>query len=179
MEESAASVLVLTVIGPDRPGIVQRLSDIVGAHGANWEESRMARLSGRFAGILRVTVPRTSCDELIAALGRIDGNLRVMVELDEPKAHATVPTKGLDLSVVGNDHPGIVRDISRLLAGVGVNVEELSTECVDAPHAGGRLFRAVARLKSPETLALADLRRRLEALAAELMVDLEIRDEPR
>jgi glycine cleavage system regulatory protein len=42
-----ATSLVVTVIGNDRPGIVERLSEVVLAAEANWEESRMARLAPR------------------------------------------------------------------------------------------------------------------------------------
>ena len=103
----------------------------------------------------------------------------MVVERDDPGPGLAGGSQWLDLEVVGNDHPGIVRDISALLANLGVNVEELRTECVDAPHAGDRLFRATARLLSPGSVAPGELRSRLEALASELMVDVQIRDEGR
>ncbi len=56
--------LVVTVIGNDRPGIVERLSEVVLGAGANWEESRMARLAGKFAGILRISVKAANADAL-------------------------------------------------------------------------------------------------------------------
>ena len=62
--------LVLTIIGDDKPGIVEQLSDRILATGANWEESRMARLGGKFAGLLRVTVDRARADALAAELTR-------------------------------------------------------------------------------------------------------------
>ena len=58
--------LVLTVIGPDRTGLVQSVAERITAVGGNWEESRMARLAGQFAGILRVTVDSARTDELVA-----------------------------------------------------------------------------------------------------------------
>ncbi len=44
--------LVLTLIGPDRPGLVEAVAEPIAAHGGNWLESRMAHLAGQFAGIV-------------------------------------------------------------------------------------------------------------------------------
>src|SRR5262245_20044856 len=103
--------LVLTVIGEDRPGIVEHLSQIVAAADANWEESRMSRLAGKFAGILRISVDKARADQLAQSLGALESKgLRVVVEKSEAEAAARYHT--LSLELVGNDHPGIVRDIA-------------------------------------------------------------------
>ena len=60
--------LVLTVLGEDRPGLVESLAYIIAAHEGNWLESRMAQLAGQFAGILRASVPDTNAAALINAL---------------------------------------------------------------------------------------------------------------
>ena len=49
--------LVLTLIGSDRPGLVEAVAEVIAGHGGNWLESRMAHLAGKFAGILRVEIP--------------------------------------------------------------------------------------------------------------------------
>src|SRR2546422_10827389 len=46
--------LVLTVIGADRPGLVEALSKTIADHGASWLESRIAHRAGHFVGLLRV-----------------------------------------------------------------------------------------------------------------------------
>jgi glycine cleavage system regulatory protein len=171
------SSLVLTVIGADKPGLVEALSEAVASHEGNWLESRMARLSGRFAGILRVSVPPERTAALAAALSRLEERgLRVVVETSVEDEGAE-PHHGLQLELVGADRPGIVREISRVLAERGVNVDELSSECTSAPMSGEALFRASARLRVPVSLPLEELRARLEALAHDLMVDLTL-DEP-
>jgi glycine cleavage system regulatory protein len=167
--------LVLTVIGDDKPGIVERVASEVLAAGANWEESRMARLAGKFAGLLRVSVESGVTADLarrLQALGA-DG-LTVVVERagDGPMA----VRRALRLELVGNDRPGIVRDISRVLAGQQVNIEELETDVASAPMSGELLFRASALLSVPSTVTGETLRRQLEALAGELMVDLDLED---
>lgn len=167
--------LVLTVIGQDRPGIVEHLSQIVAASDGNWEESRMSRLAGKFAGILRVSVDQTRADHLAQALTELEAKgLRVVVEKSEVEEAGAFSTLALEL--VGNDHPGIVRDIAHALATRGVNIEELETEVSSAPMSGGELFRARAQLRTPAGVGSSELRAVLEGLADDLMVDISLKD---
>lgn len=167
--------LVLTVIGDDKPGIVEQLSERVLATGANWEESRMARLAGKFAGLLRVSVATDQADALAATLRELDaGGLSVVVARSGETMGAQ-RTVGLDL--IGHDHPGIVRDISRALAQLGVNIEELETDVTSAPMSGDSLFRAHVTLGVPADVTVNQLRSVLEELAGELMVDLALNED--
>lgn len=165
--------LVLTLIGPDRPGLVEALAREIATHGGNWEQSRMAQLAGKFAGILRVSVPTARAAELVAALQAFeDKGLRTVVE-----SAGAEPPPGLArwrLEVVGSDREGIVRDVSRALAERAVNVEELRTSCEDAPVGGGRLFRAAALLSAPASASVDEVRTRLEAIADDLMVEVSL-----
>jgi glycine cleavage system regulatory protein len=164
------------VIGLDRPGLVEVLSQTILAHEANWEESRMARLAGRFAGLLLVSVRPERAEALERDLRALESRgLNVMVERSaEERARAGYRRLSLDL--VGNDRTGIIRDISRALAEHGVNVERLSTECAPAPMAGDRLFRMTALLQSPSAVQVDALRHELESLANDLMVDITLAD---
>jgi glycine cleavage system regulatory protein len=83
----------------------------------------------------------------------------------------------LRLEILGSDRPGIVHDISEALAERGINVDELRTEIMRAPMSGELLFLANAELLVPISLSLDSLRKDLEALAHELMVDVDL-DEP-
>lgn len=169
--------LVLTVLGDDRPGLVESIARVVADHDANWVESRMAHLAGHFAGILRVEVDSARAAALAQALGSLAGaGLESIVHPDVAVAGpSTLPLVTLDL--VGQDRPGIVREISRVLAAHGVNVEELHTECVAAAESGVPLFRAVAKLRLPGRASEAALRAALESVAADLMVDLALESE--
>ncbi len=168
--------LVLTVIGDDKPGIVEQLAERVLATGANWEESRMARLAGKFAGLLRVSVEDDQADGLAGALRALDaGGLRVIVERSGAGA-APVPHT-IRLELLGNDRPGIVRDISRALAQHRVNIEDLETDVRSAPMSGDALFHASASLRVPPEVSAERLRQVLEALAGELMVDLTLAEQ--
>ncbi|HNB89699.1 MAG TPA: ACT domain-containing protein [Plasticicumulans sp.] len=165
--------LVLTVIGPDRPGLVEAIAAVVARHGANWEESRMAQLGGQFAGMLRVTAPEETQDALEDALAGL-GSVGLKVTVARAAgAQAQVP-KLLHLNLVGQDRPGIVREIAEALARRGVSIESLETRCVSASMSGEMLFEAEAVLAVPPALAADELRTALEALANELMVDLDL-----
>jgi glycine cleavage system regulatory protein len=166
--------LVLTVIGPDRPGLVEALSHAVSRHQGNWLESRMARLAGQFAGILRVSVPEEQLDALIQALESLGPEgLQVGVARSQPEPPAS-DARALQLEIIGSDRPGIVHEISEALADRGINVDELRTEIMSAPMSGELLFLANAELMIPADLDLELLRKDLEALAHELMVDVDL-----
>jgi glycine cleavage system regulatory protein len=128
--------LVMTVIGKDRTGLVESLARLIADNHGNWLESRMCRLGGEFAGILRVQVPKENENDLIKALRALhSGGLTVTVRPDEA-ALFTGPTKTASLSVIGHDRPGIVYQISAALANQSINVEELESECYSAPMSG-------------------------------------------
>jgi glycine cleavage system regulatory protein len=166
--------LVLTVLGKDQPGLVDSLAAIVAEHGGNWVESRMAHLAGQFAGILRVEVATDQSASLTAAIKALQSrglDSIVCTDLSQVTT-ATGTTARLDL--MGLDQPGIVRKISQVLAAQGVNVEELSTECIAAPNTGQTLFHATALLRLPSGMEITTMRTALEQVAADLMVDLTL-----
>ena len=163
--------LILTVISADKPGLVESLAQAITRHGGNWLDSRMARMAGQFAGILRVDVPADAVEALRTELenmssGGMNIQLAVSGQAEGP------PLATLMLSLVGNDRPGIVHEVSAVLARHGVNVEQLDTSCEPAPMSADLLFRATIRLGVlPQTDADA-LRADLENLADDLMVEL-------
>ncbi len=166
--------LVVTVIGADRPGIVNQLSDVARRFGANWAGSRMASLAGQFAGIVHFEIAEREADALEGALrGLAASGLQVAIARGEAPA-ARGPERRIKLSLVGNDRPGIVRELSGALARRSVSIDELHTAIESAPMSAERLFRFDALVSVPASVADDDLRRELEALANELMVDLEV-----
>jgi glycine cleavage system regulatory protein len=172
------SDLVLTLIGPDRPGLVEAVAEPIAAHGGNWLESRMAHLAGKFAGILRVDVPPDRVADLTAALARLEARgLRVLVEASRPEP-AAPGRRIMDLDLVGSDRPGIVRELSHALAADGVNIEELETDRAPAPMSGEHLFRAQARVNVPSGADIAALRARLEKLAGDMLVEIRLVPQP-
>jgi len=170
------TLLVMTVIGQDRPGLVESVADLVASHGGNWLESRMSRLGGQFAGILRVEVLAEKEQELVANLKALSSRgLNVVVHSDQRKPEPP-PGRVRTLEIVGQDRPGIVRQISRALVSYGVNVEELQTECTSAAMTGETLFKARAKVRVPETADVEKIRGNLEKIASDLIVDISFAD---
>ena len=168
--------LVLTVIAQDQPGLVERIAQCISEHGGNWLESRMSRMAGQFAGILRVDVPLDAHSGLVTALEELQGH-GIRVQIAAGGTEPSVVWQAIRLELVGNDRPGIVRDITRLLSSHGVNLESLNTEVVPAPMSGELLFQAQAVLGVPQSLSLEQLQTHLETLADDLMVELKLQVE--
>jgi glycine cleavage system regulatory protein len=170
--------LVLTVIGDDRSGLVRALADVVTEHGGNWEESQLAELAGKFAGIVVVSVPQARAEEFASALSTLDGLLEVSAHPGaEPGAEAPAQdaaTDHLTIDLLGNDHPGIVREVSTVLSHHDLSIETLTTGTREAPMAGGLLFEAHVVIDVPAGSDTAALRADLERLAAELLVDIAV-----
>lgn len=170
-----ATWLVVTFISPDRPGLVEGMADVVRAHGGNWEQSKLAVLAGRFAGILEVTVADERADALERAL-RGRGGPDFVVHVDRGSDAPDATGTRLTIRLTGGDHEGIVHDVSRVIRAAGLNIEELDTEVVAAPMAGGVLFEATLEVTGPADLDRDAVRAALERLADDLMVEIEVAD---
>lgn len=163
---------VLTIIGPDHPGIVQRLSNILSDNGANWLQSRMANLAGEFAGILQAEVDYPNYDAMLAQLDALESEGLQVVVKDAHENQASPPTTH-QLEVVGSDREGIVRDISKVLASHQVNVEELTTEFSEAPMSSTPLFKATAVLSINKHASIDVIQADLEELAHDLIIEID------
>lgn len=160
--------LIVTVLADDRPGVIERVSAVVAEHGANWQDSRMAQLAGKFAGIIAVAVADARGPALIGQLQALDDIVVHVAAAAEP-----VPaTQRYALQVVANDRPGIVAEVSRALSGIGVNVAELETTVEPASMSGGVIFRAVLEVGLGPEQSLAEVIAGLEDLSDDLMIDV-------
>lgn len=165
--------LILTVLGDDRPGLIEHLATVIAEHEGNWLESAMSHLSGKFAGIVRLAVPERRLVDLRGALAAIT-ELSITTEV----ANVFTPAKGrhLRLDLVCHDRTGIVRELTQVLARHGVNVEELTTHTSSAPMSAELLFHAAADLLAPPEADLDHLQEDLEHLSGNLMADLTFGD---
>ena len=173
-----SSNLVMTIIGPDRPGLVESLASTIAAHGGNWLESRMEHLGGQFAGILRVQVSEESVEPMTRALRELESNqVSVVVNRGASSEISDSGGTALNLEVIGHDRPGIISEITRVLAGFKVNVQELETERLSAPMSGEMMFQARARITLPRSCEESEVRAELEHIASDLMVELRLEQE--
>lgn len=166
--------IIVSVIGPDRPGLIEELSAVIVAASGNWEGSRMLRLSGQFSGMVQVVIEEDALPGLSEALRVLDeSGLHTRVHRAGKVEPANDTGQYYALEVVGQDRQGIVSAISHTLAGLGVNVIELATDCSGAPWSGERLFKTNAKLICPPELDGDKLREAVEAIALDLMVELK------
>ena len=165
--------LVMTVLGNDRPGLVNSLADTVASHGGNWLESRMARLAGQFAGIARIECPSDSVDALLHEL-QSPGISGLTIQAVREDAAEFLPRRTVVVDVLGNDRPGIVRELTAAIAHAGGNVEELTTGLESAPMTGHPMFRAHGIVSIPEDTETETLITAIENLGGDLTVDLSI-----
>lgn len=166
--------IVLSVLSDDHPGIVESLSNALASNGGNWTESSMLSLAGKFAGILLAEVPEDRADAFIEAVEALaaDG-IRVVAEISQG-SETPAESRFVALELVGQDRPGIVHEITEVLARHSVNVQELETTVQSASMSGESLFLAHARVFIPSGTDMDKLREELEDLANELMVDLSL-----
>ena len=164
--------LVISLISDDKPGVVEKLSAVVAENSGNWEDSRMAHFAGKFAGILRVSVPSDACQPLKDALAALTAE-GYKLQVEDAQAVAAGSLQTLKLKLIGNDRPGIVREISRALAARHINMEQLNTGYDSTPWSGEPLFTAECTIRVAEDLDLDGLRDELDEIADELGVEID------
>ncbi|WP_224745995.1 glycine cleavage system protein R [Neiella litorisoli] len=160
--------IVISIIGPDRSGIVDDVSKCLINHQGNWLGSSMSLMAGQFAGIVEASLPEDQLASLTAELNQLN-NLTIHVADGVSEETTTTPT--LEFVVTANDRPGIVQQVSACLAKLQTNVLLLETECQPAAHFGGNLFQARISVALPAQLSADDVWAALEALSDDLMID--------
>lgn len=165
--------LVLTVVGDDRVGLVGALAQKVADAGGNWEQSELAELAGAFAGIVLVTVPDERTVEFTASLQTLDGLLKVAAH-SRPRTEDATDAHTLAFTVLGNDRPGIVRDVTAAIAAHALSIDAFRSRTLAAPMAGGTLFEATVEVSVPNGVDAGAITRALEDLAGEIQVDLTL-----
>jgi len=172
--DATTTSLIVTLVGPDRHGIVSQLSERAQRYGANWAASRLTRLAGEFAGTVHLEVPHQNADALVTALQELSSSgLQVVVARS---SGASVPTslRAVELELVGDDRIGIVSTLTKILAERGVSIENLHTEILRSGISGKQTFKIGAHLLLPASLSIDALRQELGALAHEMTLDIAL-----
>jgi len=165
------AAFVLTVIGPDRRGLVESLAQTVADHGGNWVQSRMASLAGQFAGLLWISVAADKAPALKDALQQMESeDLHITIQAGAPATPA--PTRVLRLQLLGHDRPGLVRELTHALSARNINVEELASETYSAPMSGEPLFKATLELGVAAETDVNEFYDAFDQLADQLALDL-------
>lgn len=165
--------VILTAIGSDRPGLTQALADAVLGAGGNWLESHLSRLGGKYVGSVLVEVEEGRLPSLADAVGKIDQSA-LHVSLVAAGEHSEGAGYPLSIELVGQDRPGIVREVTAVLASLGANIEDFASSTDKSAWSGEPIFRAEARVRVPAEVTFERVQSALEAISAEIMVDLTV-----
>src|SRR5579871_1500001 len=167
------ALFVLSVVGSDRPGLTEALASAVVSVRGNWLESHLSRLGGLYVGSVLVELDPDKVEALRSAVGAVDAQglqVRIAPAIEESGASG----EALDFNLVGQDQPGIVRQVTAVLSGFEANIEAFETWISAEPHAGAPLFHMEARLRLPPGLAADRVQAALEEISAEIMVDISL-----
>ena len=173
LNDAMATKVILSVIGNDRPGLTQSLAEAVLAAGGNWLESHLSHLGGNYVGAVLVELEEENLGLLRTSIQEVDAT-GLHVSIVPAGEDASAQGYPLSLELVGQDRPGIVREVTAVLSSLGVNIEDFGSGTENGSWQGERLFRANARLSVPRTLSFDQVRSALEAISGEIMVDLTI-----
>lgn len=167
------ALLVLSVVGSDRPGLTQALAAAVLSAGGNWLESHLSQLGGLYVGSVLVELEADGVEGLRSAVSTVDAHgleVRIAPAIEGPGAAG----EALHFSLVGQDRPGIVNQVTAVLSGLDANIEAFKTWISDEPHSGAPLFHMETRLRLPPELQAARVQAALEDISAEIMVDISL-----
>lgn len=166
--------VILNVSGSDRPGLTEALAAAVLSAGGNWLESHLSRLGGLYVGSVLVELPDGREGDLRAAVKAVDAQGLEVRLTPADEAPAAADGEALSFSLVGQDRPGIVRQVTSALSALGVNIETFDTRLSDEPYTGGRLFHMDAQLRLPPGRRAGEVQAALEAISGEIMVDVSL-----
>ncbi|RYE92721.1 MAG: formyl transferase, partial [Oxalobacteraceae bacterium] len=172
--DATTTSLIVTLVGPDRHGIVSQLSERAERYGANWAASRLTRLAGEFAGTVHLEVPHGHADALVTALRELSSSGLQVVVARSSSASVPASLRAVELELVGDDRIGIVSTLTKILAERGVSIENLHTEILRSGVSGKQTFKIGAHLLLPASLSVDALRQELGALAHDMTLDIAL-----
>ncbi|HXE71715.1 MAG TPA: ACT domain-containing protein [Candidatus Nitrosotenuis sp.] len=167
--------LVLSLLGPDRPGLVDRITEVLARCHANLEDSRMAVLGSEFAMMILVSMEPEVKKSLLEGVAHAAHDLGLLFTCKPTQPRSESPGRShLVVEVRGMDHEGIVHEVAHYLVGQGMSVETLDSTVTHAPHSGTPLFAMKMRLEAPGSVSPDSLRQGLARVGDRLNVDIEV-----
>ena len=163
--------ILISVLGDDKPGLLDGLSEIIASNDGDWIESNMSTVEAKFAGILRVNVPAKNAKKLMKELTSSKLGLQIACEETAPVTFSDF--KSYNIELIGQNHVGIVNKLSHVLTyELKANVEGIKTEIIDASMSGEQLFKAQINLHLPQSIDERLIKEKLELIADEMMVEI-------
>ena len=163
--------ILISVLGDDKPGLLDSLSEIIVSNDGDWIESNMFTVEAKFAGILRVNVPSKNAEKLMKQL--VSSKLGLQIACEETAPVRLSDFKSYNIELIGQNHVGIINKLSHALTyDLKANVEGIKTEVIDSSMAGEQLFKAQINLHLPMSIDERLIKDKLELIADEMMVEI-------
>lgn len=167
--------LILTAVGPDQVGLVQKIAEFISRHGCNIEDSKMAVFCGEFAVIVLISGESANLVKIGRDYREVETETGLAISIKTPSTRSAPPSfLPYRLTASCMDHPGIVYQISAVLSGAGVNIESMETRTYSAPVSGTPIFRLEANLAVPTRTNINQLRQRFSEIQREENIDIEL-----
>lgn len=163
--------IIFTLVGRDKPGLISDLAKTVYDMGGNWLGSNFSHMAGHFAGFVQVDLPLEKHQALIE---RLSEHPDLKIHLLQGVTEHVEKQQSVQIEIIGNDKTGIVQDLTQILSQFNLNIAKFDSYLESAPNWGGLLFKAKATITVAADFDLETLRERLENVANDLMVDIEI-----
>ncbi|WP_415926394.1 glycine cleavage system protein R [Ningiella sp. W23] len=160
--------MVLSVVGKDRPGLVEDIAKCVNKADGNWLKSSFCHLSGHFAGFVEVMLPSAQHNALVQACHALSS---LQITLMPASVESQQDAQELVMTLTANDRKGIINDISHCLASLNINITEMETTCESAPNWGNQIFSAKIKLAAPPSLSSDDVKESIEQITDDLVVE--------
>ena len=167
--------LILTAVGPDQVGLVEKISQFIVQHGCNIEDSKMAVFCGEFAVIILITGASGHLVRIANAYHELEAQTGLIISIKTPSSRK--PSESLlpyNLTASCMDHPGIVHKLSQVLSAMGVNIESMETKTYAAPVSGTPIFSLEAAISVPAKTNLNVLRERFAQIQKDENIDIEL-----
>jgi glycine cleavage system transcriptional repressor len=166
---------VLTAVGPDRIGLVEKISEFIVQYRCNIEDSKMAVMCGEFALILLISGTPADLSGIEAVshdLAKLTGlSITIRRSAATKTAQPSLPYK---LTASCMDHPGVVHRLSGVLSNLAINIESMETKTYPAPVSGTPIFRLEALILIPAKLNINVLRTRFAEIEREENIDIDL-----
>lgn len=172
---AAKDHLILTAVGPDQVGLVERISEFISRHSCNIEDSKMAVFCGEFAVIMLISGEGAALVKVARDYREIEAETGLSIAIKTPSARMA-PQSFLPYKLTAScmDHPGIVYHISGVLSSLGINIESMETKTYAAPVSGTPIFQLEAILAVPASTNINQLRARFNEIQRDENIDIDL-----
>ncbi|PYV90097.1 MAG: glycine cleavage system protein R [Acidobacteria bacterium] len=167
--------VILTAVGPDKIGLVEKISEFIVQQGCNIEDSKMAVFCGEFALIVLISGGSKNLLKIANGYNELETLTGLTVWVKRPSSKKPAePSLPYKLTASCMDHPGVVHRLSRVLSLLAINIESMETKTYLAPVSGTPIFRLEALISIPAKLNVKALRGRFAEIEREENIDIDL-----